>query len=91
MLAGRNIVCGSDLYLYYHGIDTSQRHADIAAMLENPGESEKLFRSYGVSYVYIGSSERYHFAVDTDWFEVNGTLLFDQGGICIYKLTGVRS
>lgn len=91
VLAGRNIVCGSDLYLYYHGIDTSQRHADIAAMLENPGESEKLFRSYGVSYVYIGSSERYHFAVDTDWFEVNGTLLFDQGGICIYKLTGVCS
>ena len=32
-----------------------------------------------------------NFAVDTDWFEVNGTLLFDQGGICIYKLTGVCS
>lgn len=86
VLCGRNIVCGSDLYLYYHGIDTSQRHEDIAAMLESPGENTALFAQYQVGYVYIGSSEKSHYDIDYDWLNTNAELLYDHGGILIYKL-----
>lgn len=85
-MTGRSIVCGPDLYLYYHGIDTHQRHEDIAAMLEAPAQNETLFKQYGVEYVYIGSSERGNFACDTDWFHQNGALVYQQNGISIYRL-----
>ena len=39
VLTGRSIVCGPDLFLYYHGIDTSERKADISAMFDCPRDT----------------------------------------------------
>ena len=86
VMTGRSIVCGPDLFLYYHGIDTGARKADVDAMFEHPTDSGELFRQYGVKYVYIGSSERSNFDVDTDYFEENGTLLYARDGIRVYEL-----
>lgn len=86
VLTGRSIVCGPDLFLYYHGIDTNERKADVQAMFESPAESQELFAQYGVKNVYIGSSERSNFNVDMDYFEANGTLLYAQNGIRVYAL-----
>ena len=84
VMTGRSIVCGPDLFLYYHGIDTGERKADVTAMFENPANNQALFDKYGVEYVYIGASERSKFDVDTAYFEANGTLLYDQDGIQVY-------
>ena len=86
VLTGRSIVCGPDLFLYYHGIDTGERRQDIDAMFEAPTDNEDLFEEYGIRYVYIGSSERSNFVIDMDYFEANGTLLYDQNGIQVYEL-----
>ncbi|MBR0356130.1 MAG: hypothetical protein IJH54_01495 [Clostridia bacterium] len=86
VMTGRSIVCGPDLFLYYHGIDTSERKADVTAMLEKPGENQALFEKYGVRYVYIGSSERSKYNVDTAYFRANGTVLYDQDGIQVFEL-----
>ena len=86
VMTGRSIVCGPDLFLYYHGIDTGERKADVTAMFENPADSRELFKQYGVKYVYIGSSERSNFDVDTDYFEENGSLLYAEDGIRVYEL-----
>ncbi len=86
VLTGRSIVCGPDLFLYYHGIDTGERRQDIDAMFEAPYDNENLFEEYGIRYVYIGSSERSNFVIDMDYFEANGTLLYDQNGIQVYEL-----
>ena len=86
VMTGRSIVCGPDLFLYYHGIDTGERKADVTAMFENPADSQELFKQYGVKYVYIGSSERSNFDVDTDYFEENGSLLYSEDGIRVYEL-----
>ena len=86
VLTGRSIVCGPDLFLYYHGIDTSERKEDIAAMFESPEENLDLFKKYDVSYVYIGSSERSNFDIDLEFFQKNGTVLYEQDGIWVYKL-----
>ena len=88
VLTGRSIVCGPDLFLYYYGIDTSERKADITAMFESPEESKALFEKYGVAYVYIGSAERSNFDVDTAYFEENGTVLFARDGILVIELDG---
>ena len=86
VLTGRSIVCGPDLFLYYHGIDTSERKADVTAMFEDPGQAQALFRKYGVTYVYIGSAERSNFNVDMEYFRANGVLLYDLNGIQIFEL-----
>jgi len=57
-LAGRTILCSSDLYLYYHGFNTSQRRAEIAAFYENPYENLDLLAKYQVEYIYVSAYER---------------------------------
>jgi uncharacterized membrane protein len=55
-------------------------------MFEEPRGNEQLFEKYGEVYVYIGPSERSNFAVDMEYFEENGTLLYDEDGIQVIKL-----
>ncbi len=57
-LAGRTILCSSDLYLYYHGFNTGERRAEIAAFYENPMENLDLLRKYQVEYIYVSPYER---------------------------------
>ena len=86
VLTGRSIVCGPDLFLYYHGIDTGERKEDVSLMFEAPDDSQELFTQYGVRYVYIGSAERSNFDIDIDYFLTHGTVLYDQGGIQVIEL-----
>ena len=57
-LAGRTILCSSDLYLYYHGFNTGARRMEIAAFYENPAENLDLLRKYQVEYIYVSPYER---------------------------------
>lgn len=57
-LAGRKIVCGSSLYLYYHGLDYAQQEADAALMLAYPQEYADVMAEYGVDYIYLSPYEK---------------------------------
>ena len=84
-LTGRNIVCGSDIYLYFHGISTSQRKEDVRMMYENPVDNMTLFGKYGVDYILVSSYERnYH--IDYNWINSNCTKVFSLDGVELYKL-----
>ncbi|MDO4564247.1 MAG: hypothetical protein Q4C04_01380 [Clostridia bacterium] len=87
-LSGRSIVCGTDTFLYFHGIDTTERKEDIASMFSYPSLSQDLFEKYGVDYVYIGSSERSssNYNCDSDYFSSNYAEVYNSGGIAIYDL-----
>lgn len=83
-LAGRQIVCGTGSYLYFHGINYEQAALDERQMLENPAQSSALFEQYGVDYVVITSSERYNYALDEGWFAENWSLIYAEGSVSIY-------
>lgn len=85
-LAGRQIVCGTGSYLYYHGIDYHQAAVDARLMLEQPANSAELFSQYGVDYVFISYSERSNYAVDEAWFERNCTLVYSSATVAIYQV-----
>ena len=85
-LAGRDIVCGTGSYLYFHGVDYGRQQRDARQMLEQPARSRALFEQYGVDYAYISGHERYDYAVDEAWFAANGELVFAEGGVAIYAL-----
>ncbi|MBR6570252.1 MAG: hypothetical protein IKK75_07335 [Clostridia bacterium] len=57
-LAGRTVLCSADIYLYYHGFNTVERRAEIAAFYENPAEHLDLLDRYQVEYIYISNYER---------------------------------
>lgn len=76
VLAGRRIVCGPGLYLYYHGLDYSQREEDVRRMLAEPAQNTELFVLYGVDYIYISSHER-SMGADEEFFEKHCNLLFE--------------
>ncbi len=85
-LAGRNIVCGTGSYLFYHGLDYGAQQDDERTMFEYPEDSAELFDQYGVDYVYVSSYERGKFAVDEDWFVDHCDLLFAEGDVCLYGM-----
>ena len=89
-LAGRDIVCGTGSYLYFHGIDYSTQQWDERAMLELPADSLELLEQYGVEYVYISSYERGDFDVDEDWFAENCDRVFAEGDVCVYRRRGLH-
>ena len=70
-LTGRDIVCGTGSYLYFHGVDYSRQQYAARRMLETPGDNPELFGEYGVDFVYLSSWERASFAIDYDWYAEN--------------------
>ena len=85
-LAGRTTVCGPDLWLYYHGIDTTERKEDIRAFLEDPYENTEILTKYNVSYIMISSYERSDYDVDTDTLDELYEVVFSNGEATIYRV-----
>ena len=83
-LAGRQIVCGTGSYLYFHGLDYSLQQRDCRQMLSDPAASIALFEKYGVDYVYISGYERYDCAADETYFAENCPLVFSELDVQIY-------
>lgn len=57
-LAGRTILCSSGSYLYFHGFDTTERTAEVAAFYKSPAENLSVLSKYGVDYIYVSEYER---------------------------------
>ncbi len=85
-LAGRKIVCGPDLWLYYHGFGSviGERHRDVQRFYEDPENSRDVLDKYGVDYILLSSHELYNYDVDTEALNAGYPLLYDRDGIKIY-------
>ncbi len=73
-LTGRSIVTGTSTFLYYHGIDTSERENDVRMMYADPQNHADLFTKYGVKYVLISNAER-GYDIDYAYFNVNSEIV----------------
>ena len=85
-IAGRKIVCGPDLWLYWHGFDTRERQEEIAAFYEAPEAHADIPGKYGAEYVYLSSYERNSYNVDEDGLGRIGLKVFENGEASIYRL-----
>lgn len=86
-LAGRNIVCGSPSYLYYHGLDFQENARAVRAMYETPGASQELFDRYRVDYVLVSDFERNSFLVDEQTLSAQYPCIYDDGNRLLYQVT----
>ncbi|MGM9614021.1 MAG: hypothetical protein ACI3W7_00650 [Oscillospiraceae bacterium] len=86
VLTGRNIVCGSSLYLYFHGVNYQEREAALPAMFAGGEEFERCAAELGIDYVYLGENEYANYNVNYDYFHENYPLVYDSGGISIFRI-----
>lgn len=85
-LTGRNIVCGSGTFLYFHGLDYQGREAQVGQMYTTPLQSLDLFEQYNVSYILIGPDERGSYAVDEASIQTMGECVYSQNDVQLYKI-----
>ena len=85
-IAGREIVCGPDLWLYWHGFDTRDRQEEIEAFYEAPEENAGVAGKYGAEYVYVSSYERDSYNVDEAGLARIGLKVFENDEASIYRL-----
>ncbi len=85
-LTGRNIVCGADSFLYFHGLDTSQRKADLQLMYEAPLEHMDLYENYNVSYVVISAYERDSYQIREEIFQNYFMEVLSFGDVSLYQI-----
>ena len=85
-LTGRNLVCGADTFLYYHGIDTTERKIHVQQMYEDPAASLPLYTQYNVDYIVVSSWERSSYTVDEFALQHLFTPVFQTGNVVLYKV-----
>lgn len=85
-LTGRNIVCGSASYVYFHGLDYSQREKDMEKMFQNPRENLLLFKQYSVDYVMVSAFEINNFSANETELAALFTCVYDEDGVRLYKV-----
>ncbi len=72
-LAGRDVVCGPDLFLFWHGLDYMSRKAQVTAFYADPLAHLDLLTEYGVDYIVSGPQEHATLVVNDTALQ----LLFD--------------
>ena len=87
-LSGRQIICGSDLYVFFHGLDYREHADNCRRFYEFPAQHSYIPDQYGVDYIYVSDYERAEFAVDLDYLDENYDLVYQNPDVRIYE-TGI--
>ena len=89
-LAGRSIVCGPDIWLHYHGLDTTARTMDISMFFNDPENHQDVIEKYGIEYVFVSGWERSDYYINESALEALYPIIFEsEFGTCtIYRVDG---
>ena len=85
-IAGRDIVCGPDLWLYYHGLDTTERKSDIRAFYADPENNLDVLEKYGVDYILVSSYERSDYDIDYEGMDLIAEEVFSNREGTVYRV-----
>ncbi|MDD2768108.1 MAG: hypothetical protein PHT19_05210, partial [Methylococcus sp.] len=86
-LAGRNILVGTPIYLFFHGIGYQARWSELEKMYTDVQAFPALSAKHAVDYVYFSSYERNKFKIDGRYFEDHYPKVFASGDIDIYAVS----
>jgi uncharacterized membrane protein len=67
-LTGRRSVLGNLLHVASHGLDYTERAADISRIYEGTGNTHALLRRYNVDFIVVGPDEREAFRPNAELF-----------------------
>lgn len=87
-LAGRNIYCGSSLYVYFHGLgeEWQTRSNEVKSIYSADYDKIKAFaEENGISYISVTGAEKSDYNVNTTALE-RFYEVYDKNGIALYKV-----
>jgi len=87
VLTGRNILCGSGSYLYYHGLNYGAVQQQARAMLTDTGTFERYRQEYGIDYVWMGHYERSLTGCIDAYLASAYPVVFSSPSVTIYDLS----
>ena len=85
-LAGRQIICGSDLYVFFHGLHYGEQQEDCRRFYEDPEGNRDILSRYGVDYVYVSDYERADFDVDLAALAEAWPVVYENRDVRIYDV-----
>ena len=85
-IGGKTVVCGPDLWLYWHGFDTWERQEDIRTFFEDPENYPEIPQKYNAGYIYVSSYERSQYNVDEEALDRMYMKVFENGEAAIWKI-----
>ena len=86
-LTGRNILCGTSSYLYFHGIGFETREQRVTLAYQQPEMYfSTLQEEYGIDYVLFGDNEFYQYQSGDSYFQTHYPLVFENASIRIYQV-----
>jgi len=85
-LTGRDIYCGSAIYIFFHGLDFHGREKEIKQMYTNKHQFAKLTREKKIDYVYLSVYERKKYGVSANYFKAYPKI-YDADGITIFAVS----
>ena len=87
-LAGRNVVCGSPSYLYYHGLPYDWNQRMVQAIYQRPAEAQPLLEKLNVEYILLSDFERGSCpAADAQALDRLYPRVYDDGNRILYQVT----
>lgn len=86
VMTGRNIVCGSSSFLYYHGLDYVPEQRKAETMLTDRDFFEANKEAAGLDYVFMGYYERAMAGNILPYLLENYPLVFSSGQIMIFDV-----
>jgi len=86
-LAGRTIVCGSESWLFSHGINYFKRVNDLREFYVNPDRITDLQEEYNIDYILVGHNERKIYKIDNSKFDEKFPRIYFENGFAIYAVS----
>ncbi|MBR4578507.1 MAG: hypothetical protein IKO22_02705 [Oscillospiraceae bacterium] len=86
VLTGRNILCGSPSYLYFHGLDYADAQRAAQEMLTSIAAFEEGRESRDVDYVFFGYAERAIAGNILSYYKETYPMIFSSGSILIFDV-----
>jgi hypothetical protein len=86
-ITGRNIYCGANTFLFYHGFDTTSEYDAINQMFTDSSKFPALSTTNNIDYVFYGDYERGKYTIDINFFTKNYPTVFDNGVIKIFAIS----
>lgn len=86
-LTGRQLVCGTPQYLYFHGINYTAQANAVQQILEYPEQSAALLEQYDVDYIYLGAYEYGEYAVDEAYIREHWPVAFENEMVSIFAVS----
>lgn len=85
-LAGRRIVCGPELWLFYHGFSLAGRQKDLYTFYTSSAPDAGIAEKYGAEYILLSPSEKAAYGTEKETFDKLFEKVYENDESAVYRV-----